>query len=660
MKQPKKENFFKVKENKEQKEKQRMRKETSVKKLNMQKEILLSLIQGKDGEAWARDRVGWSYDSEYEVCYWDGIDCDPDEHDGVAVTGIFLPGINLKGTVPSELGDLTTLKELTLPKNELTGTIPIDLANLDKIKIINLGDNKLTGTIPIFKSKKLNEIMLNGNKFTGTIPLQTGDKLNDYDICENQLIGTIPSTLATMIKLRALSLSENDLSGTIPSFLGDLKSLHFLFMDHNNFVGTIPPSLTRINSELEEVWLHENQLSGTVPAAVADVKPLFNFYIDGNKITGTIPGEVCKKKLNQDFFTNVNINDIDRDYCEAVACPIGTISKEGMYPCIKCHDQYSNPYLGRQGSCIDLKPIDILKIFYDSTNGYYWDMEHTNKGEAWFTDFNDKDANASDLSNIDERSICAWIGIDCDNDNNVISIQLSNFGLSGKIPEEIGYLRFLSILDLSDNELSGYIPSDLRWAPLNKLDVSGNKLKGLVPPTLCEKEGINSNGQTGRFDCEYIACPMGYFSPTTGRLTEDDSCIPCKYGTSYLGSKECYVTKNSNKMHSTNNNYGNDLSSSFHEGGSKLVIDVLGLMAGLAIIGFFFSYRDIKSYIKERTGSTQRVVQYEYGANLNMDDDSEGDDDDDNNMTFDDYNYDIKVENNDDNNNTNNAAHSFL
>ena len=29
-------------------------------------------------------------------------------------------------------------------------------------------------------------------------------------------------------------------------------------------------------------------------------------------------------------------------------------------------------------------------------------------------------------------------------------------------------------------------------------------------------------------------------------------------------------------------------------------------------------------------------------------------------MTFDDYNYDVKVENNDDNNNTNNAAHSFL
>ena len=80
------------------------RKITSAKKLNMQKEILLSLIQGKEGEAWAKDRVGWSYDSEYEVCYWDGIDCDPDQHDGVAVTGIFLPGINLKGTLPSELG----------------------------------------------------------------------------------------------------------------------------------------------------------------------------------------------------------------------------------------------------------------------------------------------------------------------------------------------------------------------------------------------------------------------------------------------------------------------------------------------------------------------------------------------------------------------------
>ena len=73
-------------------------------------------------------------------------------------------------------------------------------------------------------------------------------------------------------------------------------------------------------------------------------------------------------------------------------------------------------------------------------------------------------------------------------------------------------------------------------------------------------------------------------------------------------------------MHSTNNDYGNDFSSSFHEGCSKLVIDALGLMAGLAIIGFCFSCRCVKSYVKERTGSTQRVVQHGYGANLNMDD----------------------------------------
>jgi len=332
---------------------------------------------------------------------------------------------------------------------------------------------------------------------------------------------------------------------------------------------------------------------------VADVKPLFNFYIDGNKLTGTIPEEVCEKKLNQDFFVNTNIKDIDRDYCEAVACPSGTMSKEGMYPCIKCHDQYTNPYLGRQGSCIDLKPIDILYKFYESTNGDHWDYDKMNKGEAWFVD---KD-------NVDERSVCAWIGIECDNDNNIISIQMPNYKLKGSIPEEIGYLRFLSILDLSDNYLTGYLPSDLRWAPLNRLDISGNMLKGLIPPSLCEKQGVNGNGETGRFDCEYIACPMGYISPM-GRLTSSDACRPCKYGTSYLGSKECYVTKNS---------HHEIASSSFKQGGSKLVFDALVMMLGLALIGFFFSYRDIKKYVRER--SSKREVQYEYGASLNFDDD---------------------------------------
>ncbi len=76
-------------------------------------------------------------------------------------------------------------------------------------------------------------------------------------------------------------------------------------------------------------------------------------------------------------------------------------------------------------------------------------------------------------------------------------INLSGRGLMGTIPDSLAFLKHLEKLDLSDNELMGFLPSDLRWAPLESLDISGNKIRGIVPPTLCLKGGINDNGVQG-------------------------------------------------------------------------------------------------------------------------------------------------------------------
>merc|ERR1712083_506131 len=107
-------------------------------------------------------------------------------------------------------------------------------------------------------------------------------------------------------------------------------------------------------------------------------------------------------------------------------------------------------------------------------------------------------------------------GITCNSDNQVIGINLSGMGLQGSIPSDIGFLRFLSELDLSDNQITGFIPSDLVWPPIIKLDLSGNLLRAIVPPELCFEEGINDNGKGGKYSCRNIACPVGTFS-TTGR-----------------------------------------------------------------------------------------------------------------------------------------------
>lgn len=104
-------------------------------------------------------------------------------------------------------------------------------------------------------------------------------------------------------------------------------------------------------------------------------------------------------------------------------------------------------------------------------------------------------------------------------------------------------------IDLSDNILIGYIPSDLRFPPLQILNLANNKLEGLVPPMLCLTGDINGNGMNGDFNCDIIACSAGSWSPI-GRSTpkgieeeggfEVHECKPChRHDSSFIGSLQC-------------------------------------------------------------------------------------------------------------------------
>lgn len=252
---------------------------------------------------------------------------------------------------------------------------------------------------------------------------------------------------------------------------------------------------------------------------------MFNFYIDGNKFTGSVPDQLCRKEINEDFFEGLEYEE-DRNYCDSIACSSGFVSFEGVFPCSPCNETFYNPYLGRIGSCIDMREEDILDDIYDAARGEDWVG-----GVNW---------------NNPTIPKCSKTGIACDDNDNIIGINLKNKGLRGNIPESIGFLRFLERLDLSDNQLTGFVPSDLRWAPLEVLDITGNELRGIIPLKLCEKDGINGIGKNGQFGCDMIACSAGFRSER-GFATADDKCQPCKDGkTSFVGSKMCFGSNNDN------------------------------------------------------------------------------------------------------------------
>ena len=69
---------------------------------------------------------------------------------------------------------------------------------------------------------------------------------------------------------------------------------------------------------------------------------------------------------------------------------------------------------------------------------------------------------------------------------NLEALNVSGNELTGEIPTELAALKKLETLDLSDNSLSGVLPSELgELQALRNVDVSSNEVLGAVPPSIC-------------------------------------------------------------------------------------------------------------------------------------------------------------------------------
>ncbi|KAG5132543.1 hypothetical protein JHK82_023731 [Glycine max] len=103
-----------------------------------------------------------------------------------------------------------------------------------------------------------------------------------------------------------------------------------------------------------------------------------------------------------------------------------------------------------------------------------------------------------DFESNTEGDICKFNGVECwnqhDVEDRVISLLLSSKGLKGKFPQCIENFTWLQTLDLSHNQLSGYIPSDISTKlpceipqefvllyRLRDFSVANNLLEGPVP-----------------------------------------------------------------------------------------------------------------------------------------------------------------------------------
>ena len=193
---------------------------------------LVALYNSTDGPNWINN-ANWL--SAQPIDTWRGVKTEPqikcikgEPVSDLSVTGLTFPGdMNLTGTIPVELENLSNLKSLYIHDHKLlTGTIPAELGNLANLRVLSLFGNNFTGSIPaeLGNLVNLSSLALNGNTLTGTIPAELGNLTN----------------------LEILNITGNNLTGTIPSELGNLTKLILLHVEGNKLAGTLPASWTQI------------------------------------------------------------------------------------------------------------------------------------------------------------------------------------------------------------------------------------------------------------------------------------------------------------------------------------------------------------------------------------------------------------------------------
>jgi Leucine-rich repeat (LRR) protein len=550
-------------------------------------DALVALYNSTDGANWS-DNTDWNVTDT--PCSWFGVGCE-DGH----VIGLWLSDNQLSGPIPTELENLSNLRELGLSNNQLSDSIPTELENLTHLEYLDLSDNQFEDFIPVGLGNlsRLRSLYLSSNKLKGSIPDELGNlsHLRYLDLSSNKLEDSIPATLGNLTNLWDLDLSNNKLSGPIPTELGDLVNLIWgLNLSDNQLSSSIPSELGNL-TYLGYLWLNDNELCGNVPVSFMDLEALFELSIDNNhlsafnqelidwldeynpgwdttqtpctepsvlafssnaysiaeegreitiivKRTNSTTGEVCV-----DYTTNneTAIDGSDYEGTSDTLCWDYGDDADKTFTVVIIDDEepeddetftvsLSNPSDGAElgelntarvtirnidrapFKCENVTEIPLLECkalvkLYDSTDGDHW-KDRT----GW------KETNTP----------CSWKGIDnnCKN-GHVTRLYLQYNQLNGSLPEELGNLKELTVVNMANNDLSGPIPTELiQLSKLWSLNLENNQFSGSIPTFNCDSQLeyllLKNNELCGEVPISLMCLDLSKLSLDNNHLTASD------------------------------------------------------------------------------------------------------------------------------------------
>ena len=369
--------------------------------------------------------------------------------------------------IPNWIWKLSNLQYLNLSYNQLMTTLAGPLLNLSSLNILvlDLHSNQLEGELPVLPSVAM-YLDYSQNNFSSVIPASIGKSLSIatfFSLSRNKLHGGIPESLCYATFLQVLDLSDNTLNGTIPQCLIEMSAtLGVLDVRSNKLSGTIIDTFPE-NCSLQTLNLNGNLLDGVVPMSLSNCKNLEVFDIGNNYMEDAFP---CY--LRNISRLRVLVLRSNKFY--------GSINCEGsnvIWPVIQIVDLASNKFTGQ----LQRESFSTWKAMLGEEDEVQPVLKHIQFEVLKFSQLYYQDAITVTSKGL-YIELVKILTI-------FISIDISCNNLEGPIPEEIGELKSLYILNLSHNAFTNSIPPSLgKLSHLESLDLSSNKLNGAIPMQL--------------------------------------------------------------------------------------------------------------------------------------------------------------------------------
>ncbi|KAH8726586.1 hypothetical protein GQ44DRAFT_613433 [Phaeosphaeriaceae sp. PMI808] len=404
------------------------------------------------------------------------------------------PDVDIQTMIDSDEGgpQFGGVQNIDLHGNELR-ELPVGLKRLTQLSRLNLSRNKLTiaSFDIICQIPSLRELKLAENALEGDLPAVIGDlmALEVLELQSNKLTG-LPNEVRQLTCLRMMNVSSNQLS-SLPMGLFETNLIE-LVANKNSFkgafftIGSIPHlqelnisnnSLTKLCDDetielpaLKSINISTNRLT-SLPSVETWVN-LQSLAIAENKLTAFPEGFTSLAHLRTADFTANDISQIDEriafmslEHLTLAANPLRerkflTMSFEDMKRnlssrlTVAADSAADNSVVGKDGGGADDEPVSSTPEWQVTPSGTL-------------------DLSAKSLTELDESALEVFV-------DNIRQLYLQQNAFTS-IPASLSQITYLTVLDLSKNNLEVALTSPLNLSKLKELRLNSNKLTSLEP-----------------------------------------------------------------------------------------------------------------------------------------------------------------------------------